>query len=720
MKKLLLTGALVAAGGLALQDVSIGHGGTYRGPGDTVPPGGGGGGGGGSPSSPGPSGPSSPGPSGPSSPGPSSPGSPGGTPSGGGTAPKSGGSADSGPDLSLWDFWWGFNKEPYLNLKSKIHSGGPASGSDDFYLGKNEKDQAKDTLRPSESTIRNIVVPALKNALEKERSNDIITGAMIALAKIGDVASEDGESEFVKIISAFLTSGSQEISETAAVALGILADERSMPLLVALMKDQPEGRKSVGGKEVPVRTRAFAAYGLGLIGYRTQSNAVRQDIAEHLIDILEAPHFSSRDIKVGAMSAIGLIPLEWESPAEEEADKEAEKDSNRAHVRDRGALLKYLAQYMDPALERKHNETRHWFVRTHAPIAIGRLLAGEEIPASAEESYRYVIETLLTMADKQAGGETKETRQSALIAMGMLGNSSLASGSDDWRGKLNVAMRERLVEMARDSAEKQEEYFASIALAQSGGRPGVGEKGTAAEDDVRKELLALLAKAKGQKLPWASLAVGVYGRQMLDNQRTFDNSVRSALREEFRKDKTPQTVGAHALALGLIRDQESRDLLIERFKDGFEGSDDARGYIAIGLGLMEAREAIEPIQQVVRDSKYRGELLKQAAVGLGLLGDKAVVPDLIEMLKTAKGTSSQAAIASALGTIGDARSVDPLVEFLGNESYTETARGFAAVALGIVCDKEDLPWNAKLAVNCNYRANTMTLTAEGKGILDLL
>src|SRR5207247_2075129 len=39
MKRLLLLGALLAGGSLCLQDISAGHGGTYRGPGDTVPPG---------------------------------------------------------------------------------------------------------------------------------------------------------------------------------------------------------------------------------------------------------------------------------------------------------------------------------------------------------------------------------------------------------------------------------------------------------------------------------------------------------------------------------------------------------------------------------------------------------------------------------------------------------------------------------------------------------
>ena len=42
--------------------------------------------------------------------------------------------------------------------------------------------------------------------------------------------------------------------------------------------------------------------------------------------------------------------------------------------------------------------------------------------------------------------------------------------------------------------------------------------------------------------------------------------------------------------------------------------------------------------------------------------------------------------------------------------------------LGIVADKEVLPWNAKISIDANYRANTTTLTnpAEGTGILDIL
>jgi HEAT repeat protein len=93
----------------------------------------------------------------------------------------------------------------------------------------------------------------------------------------------------------------------------------------------------------------------------------------------------------------------------------------------------------------------------------------------------------------------------------------------------------------------------------------------------------------------------------------------------------------------------------------------------------------------------------------------------VTQLQDADTLTTQAAIASALGFIGDARSVDPLVGMLKDQELTGGARGFAAVALGIVAEKEELPWNAKFSVDINYRANTTTLTGEnGTGLLDIL
>ena len=146
-----------------------------------------------------------------------------------------------------------------------------------------------------------------------------------------------------------------------------------------------------------------------------------------------------------------------------------------------------------------------------------------------------------------------------------------------------------------------------------------------------------------------------------------------------------------------------------------------QGYVALALGMVGAAQYRAEIQDIVRASKYQPELLRQAAIALGLLGDKSLVPELVAMLQGAKSLASQAAVASALGFIGDARSIDPLIAMLADKQITGSARGFAAVALGIVADKESLPWSAKISININYRANTSTLTTpEGTGLLDIL
>ncbi len=208
-------------------------------------------------------------------------------------------------------------------------------------------------------------------------------------------------------------------------------------------------------------------------------------------------------------------------------------------------------------------------------------------------------------------------------------------------------------------------------------------------------------------------------RGLLDANRQQSAGALTALRDSLAKSKTPREVGSFAIGLGIAGDQEASSILLEKLDT--MSDDETRGYITVALGLMNSVDSIESIQKVVEESKYRGELLKQAAIGLGLLGDKALVTQLVGMLEDAKTLTTQAAIASALGFIGDKRSVDPLVEMLKDQSKTGAARGFAAVALGIVAEREPLPWNAKFSVDTNYRANTTTLTGQNAtGLLDIL
>ena len=171
------------------------------------------------------------------------------------------------------------------------------------------------------------------------------------------------------------------------------------------MKDEPDGRKEVGSSQVSIRTRAFAAFGLGLIGYVAGDNTVRQDIAEHLIDVLESPHFSRRDVKVGAMTGLGLTAIDV-LPADAAVENVEGDTSNRKHVLSRQSQVDYIINYFDPEQARANKETRHWFVRAHAPTAIARLMDGA--PEGTKDA---VVAKLLDGISKHSKEEEGDPRQ---------------------------------------------------------------------------------------------------------------------------------------------------------------------------------------------------------------------------------------------------------------------------------------------------------------------
>ncbi len=691
MRKILLLGSLVAACSIGLQEVSIGHGGTYRGPGDTVPPGGGGGGNGGG-SSPGPNGPSGPGPGAPGTPGPGGPGAPG---SSGGRGPTTGGGA-VGPDLTLWNYWWDFNKDPYLNLKSHIHGVAPVTGSDDFFLGQGIQAQARDTLKPSEEMVRNQIVPALIQSLQNEDHNDILTGAMIALAKIGDDPKVEGPSVFEPLFLPFLKSGQQEVAETAAVALGILGNPESIETLKSILMDDARGRKLVGSEAgVNYRTRSFAAYGLGQIGAMSATPMQRADIVDTLWYVCESQRQSTRDLKVAAVISMGLVKLESAGP------KAGNVDNYAGAPRDLEEQIEYLIDFFS----NEKDKNKPYLVRSHAPRSICKLMEGLE----NRELKARVVKAFAPYLDKRVSKGERELRQSVALAFGQLGD--LDGDADD------EEIRTRLMDATTD-ADQQVKYFSLMAIGQVGSRVGTGQTPMEGVVELRKFLQTHLVRGKTQAKPWAGLAIGVMERGLKEAGGPSSHDSLSALRSSLKDTKTKLEVGAYAIACGIAGDSDAESILLDKLDN--MSDDDVRGHISVGLGLMGSNSAIAPIQEVVAQSKYRGELLKQAAIALGLLGDQNLVNNLVNMLSEAKTLTTRSALAAALGFIGDRRSVDPLVKMLHDSSMTGAARGFAAVALGIVADKETLPWNSKFSVNINYRASTTSLTDGGTGLLDIL
>ncbi|MBK8101193.1 MAG: HEAT repeat domain-containing protein [Planctomycetes bacterium] len=685
MRKFVLAG-LTCAGILALlPDTAMAHGGQYRGPGDVVPPSPGGGRGTGGPSGPttgGPGGPSTPGPAGPATPGPAGPATGGPSGPAGGRGPTTGGGAQLDDDLTRWEFWWEFNKDPFIRLKDAIHTGGIQTGSDEFFLGATKRVESKDSLRPSKEDKLNNILPALKKAMESTDQRDITSSCMIAMAKIGE-----NHTDFTlkSVFEPCLKKNDQEIRETAALAFGIsaLAEEDNVKLLVSLAKDDADGRKASGGSDVNERTRAFATYGLGLIAHATTSTDVKRKVFDALKDLLTDEKFSGRQIKVAAVNAIGLLNAKGNA----DADKNLVADALKA-------LEDYYSKDLGPG------ELQY---QSHVPPAIAKLIGRDH-----EKSDHYKAMFAEHLEGKGKRKTSNEQAQSCAMALGQM-----VKPYDDEKAA-DAKYVKLLLDSFHDHKDKQTKYFSILALGQIGGK------------ELRNTLVKEFEKAKALEKGWAAIAMGVFAfkkyeaakatQSAVEIENAFGDSLKGALDE-----KNPSALAGITVALGLCQYLNAADA-VRALLSKKKSDDELAGYLCIGLALMNDTRSIEDIRQIVQEAVRRPDLLKQAAIALGKLGDKTVADELQKHLTSdeAPNLAKLSAVASALGFIGDRRTIEPLKKMLFDEQATPLSRAFAAVALGGVADKEQLPWNSKIGVNMNYRASVETLTDRVAGILDIL
>lgn len=339
------------------------------------------------------------------------------------------------------------------------------------------------------------------------------------------------------------------------------------------------------------------------------------------------------------------------------------------------------------------------WVQAHAPTALAALSGREG--ARADKLRERFHQDLRAVGRKQA----EVLPQSCAIALGHL----LRPWDDE--NSPDAAIAESLWDVARTHGNQQVRYFATMALGECGGARS------------RAVLLAHLPKARTLDLPWVGLALGVMAHRAATAVGTgfqrVDEELARALVAAMENSRNPGATSGLAVALGLTgwkpAGSELRELL-----DRALGNDEEAGYACVGLGMLQDSLVRPNLMTLLDKSSRRPELLQQVAVALGKLGDKSAAERLQASLATGSQTLARlAAIASALGAIGDRRSLAPLCSMLGDETITPLTRAFAAVALGSVCDKQELPWNSPFAARANYRAAVETLTDGGCGILDI-
>lgn len=646
-----LSGALLLG---ALASPARAHGGVYRGPGATIPPG-------------------------------------GATPGSGGPTPTVGGAATGGDS---WATWWGFNREPYLDLRAAVRAGGTVSRSSDFYLGSGERAPEDVRLAPPAELLHGRVVPALLAALRDEPTPDLVTAALVALARIGDAPGPPGDAGPLEpVLARYLDHPNQEVAETAALALGILQGDAQAFVLSDLLGDTAAGRERVRGESVPARTRAFAAYGLGLVAHRTDREDVRRFAVQRLVRAFQSDPGTQHDVRVACLLAMACAPLPPrgdDGPPAPDAPAPHPASSLDGQV---GFALSVLFDEQQPAV-----------VRAHAPFVLGRL--AREAPVSLRARALAAL-----VAPLQRGARYPvEVEHGCAQTLGVLADAD----SDPPDRAARAALRS-----AVSTGRLPVRHEALLALARVSSRPGSGAGSTETLRETRAYLLERLSDATTLTRPWVALALGLLERDADRHGSGASPDAVRALRTVLAEARTPDVVGGAAVALALVPDPAAAPLLLEQLEARSE--DVARGHVAVALGLVGARSALDPLRDVVRGARHRPGLLRDAATGLGLLGAKDVVPELVAMLRRSESLATQAALAAALGTIGDVRSVEPLLDLLADETVTARARAFAAAALGVVGSKDRLPWSTRYAQDVNYLAPTATLhdPGSGRGVLDL-
>jgi hypothetical protein len=342
-------------------------------------------------------------------------------------------------------------------------------------------------------------------------------------------------------------------------------------------------------------------------------------------------------------------------------------------------------------------------VAAQIPVAFARV-AHEAEPSLRDEAARVFVAALT------ARGAGRDVQLGIVQGLSLLG--------DDDEDPTDVQIRRALEQTSRDG-ERSTRHVALFSLARCASRAGTGAQGNALAE-AREFLLARLSRGADAERPWAALGLAVLEVDRPARGAEISPAVVAALRLSLEKDDGPTQAGAYCIALGLLGDAASASRILELVRSG---DDNLRGYAATALGLLGVREVVPELRRIaLEQTRYRPGLLREISIALAMLGDREVVPQLLQRLRAGTSMMETVSTAAALGFVGDARAVDSLLALLSDEKQRTTSRAFAAVALGLLCDKDSMPWNAKLAADSNWLAAPPTLYDPllGKGVLDLL
>jgi HEAT repeat protein len=518
----------------------------------------------------------------------------------GGTTPHRGRKSAGSLGYERWEYWWLFQRDSYLRLRERISRQPVVSGSADWLLGKRSKEDASLAEPPSHRAISRRVVPLLREALG-DPFFDVRASAVIALGKTSD------PSVLPDLIAA-LRDPRRSVSESAALALGMVGEREAIGPLRALVFDTPEGRRLVGRpQEVPYRTRALAAVGLGLIG----DESVVADLLEIARSSRKEAH---RDVPIGAIVALGAMGPQAADAVPELArfvTSPREDDLVRSYAVT--ALGKIGDRSVIPILRGLLQRGGGLHVPRSAVIALGCLAPSDDVI------------TVGLLRNVIAKGGDPQAAHWACIALGRIGGPIAErelkrlvageSGSLQAFGALGLGILHRdepvpltatyLREGLARAADSSLRGAFAIAIGIAGARE--------AEEDL---LRILVAEGNPALRGYAAVALGMI------RARAAIPEIQSQLREA---DADPDLQRSLAVALGLLGDRGAVGLLVDLLRTS--RNEFARSSAALALGTIGDHTAIESLGAIVLDRDGSPDTVRSRATSaLGLVAEPTAVP----------------------------------------------------------------------------------------------
>ncbi len=262
---------------------------------------------------------------------------------------------------------------------------------------------------------------------------------------------------------------------------------------------------------------------------------------------------------------------------------------------------------------------------------------------------------------------------SAPILLGLLSDPdgrvrrSAAAGCEALSLVLQPAEVEQLIARAREESDTATRRVLMRAL-------GATRSGAA-----RQFLQEALTGRNLDDQPHAALGLALDGH--------FTNA--GPLLAVLAKSHEPSHVGALALALGLLDAPDAIEPLTARLAEAKDPL--LQSYLALAVGLLDPdqSELAARLEEFARGSSDV-EVVRSAVIGLGLLGERPRLAALAADLPKVRGLVQRAALAHALGLVGDRNLIAPLSALATDEGQPAYVRAYALQALGELADPRDL------------------------------